>query len=223
MSGGSPETEKLRRVRLWDPALRLFHWALAICVCASWYLGEFGPGVMTLHFYFGYAVIALLAFRLVWGLFGPWPARFRDFIYSPGTFLGYLRGVSRRKPSHWAGHNPVGALSVFVLLGVLAFQSFTGLFSDPDDFINKGPLADSVSGAWVGWATGWHNSLPPLILLLVVLHVVAIIFYKVWKGENLVTSMIHGRKLVRGPVPADRVIEVVATEQAVSRRGGKSG
>lgn len=209
MPDGSPENGKLHLVRLWDPAIRLFHWALVICVCTSWYLGKFGPGIMTLHFYFGYALIALLSFRVLWGLFGRWPARFRDFTYSPRTFLGYLKGASKRKPSHWPGHNPIGALSVFALIGVLGFQAYTGLFSDPDDYINRGPLADSVDGAYVGWATGWHQTLAPIILLLVLLHLGAILFYKVWKHENLVPSMIHGRKVVAGDVPVDRVIEAV--------------
>ncbi|WP_078059435.1 cytochrome b/b6 domain-containing protein [Tropicimonas marinistellae] len=209
MTNGSPGSGKLTRVRLWDPGIRLFHWALAICVATAWFLGEFGPGIMTLHFYFGYAVIGLLVFRLIWGLVGPWPARFRDFVYSPATFIAYLRGIRARTPSFWAGHNPMGAVSVFALLGVLGLQAYTGLFSDPDDFINKGPLADSVSGSWVNWATGWHNALPPLILLLVLLHVGSIVYYRVWKGEDLVTPMIHGKKTVLGDVPEDRIIETI--------------
>ncbi len=209
MNSGSPASQQLKEVRLWDPFVRVFHWALVICVCSSWILGKFGPGIMTLHFYFGYAAIALITFRVIWGLFGRWPARFRDFIYGPGTFISYLSGASSRKPSFWPGHNPIGALSVFALLGVLGFQAFTGLYTDPDDFINKGPLVDGAADGMVGWATGWHQTVPVLILLLVVLHLAAIAFYKIWKHENLVPSMIHGRKVVKGDVPADRIIEVV--------------
>ncbi|RYH08958.1 cytochrome b/b6 domain-containing protein [Tropicimonas sp. IMCC6043] len=206
MTGRSPEADKLRRVRLWDPLVRSFHWLLVICVCTAWYLGEFGPGIMTLHFYFGYAIIALLAIRIIWGFIGAWPARFQHFVYGPGTFFRYLSGIGKRRPSLWPGHNPVGALSVFLLLGVLGLQAFTGLFADPDDFINRGPLANSVPGM-VGWATSIHQVLPPIILLLVLLHLAAIVFYKVYKNENLVPSMLHGRKIVRGAVPADRIIE----------------
>ena len=72
------------RVRLWDPLLRIYHWLLAFCVIAAWLLGQFGPANMWLHFWFGYAVIGLLVFRLVWGLVGPEPARFSHFITGPG-------------------------------------------------------------------------------------------------------------------------------------------
>lgn len=209
MNDGSPETGKLHRVRLWDPFVRIFHWLLVICVCTTWYLGQFGPGIMTLHFWFGYAIIALLAFRVIWGLVGAWPARFWHFTYGPGTYLRYVSNIAQRKPSHWPGHNPVGALSVFLLLGVLGFQAYTGLYTDPEDFINAGPLVAGAEGARVGWATGWHQTLAPVILMLVLLHLGAIVFYKVWKHEALIPSMVHGRKVVRGAVPADRIIEVV--------------
>ena len=212
MKDTSFDVRTLRRVRLWDPAIRLFHWALVIAVGGAWLLGEFGPGVMTLHFYFGYAAIGLLAFRVVWGLLGAWPARFRDFIYAPGTFLRYLRGASARKPSYWPGHNPMGALSVFALLGVLGFQVVTGLYSNPDDYINYGPLYDTASPAFSRWATGWHRAMAPVILALVALHLGSIVYYRLWKHEDLVTPMITGEKLVEGPVPADRIIAEVPGE-----------
>ena len=214
MKRGAPDLLKLRRVRLWDPAVRLFHWGLVICVATSWYLGKFGPGIMTLHFYSGYAIIGLLGFRLVWGLIGAWPARFRDFIYGPGTFIGYLRGIGTRKPSLWPGHNPVGALSVFLLLGVLGLQAYTGLYTDPEDFINAGPLVAGAEGAKIGWATKTHQTMAPIILLLVLLHLGAIAFYRIWKHENLIPSMIHGRKIVKGEVPEARVIEELLDDEA---------
>jgi cytochrome b len=189
------------REKLWDPALRLFHWALAICVGAAWGLGKFGPNIMTLHFYFGYAVIALLVFRVVWGLVGPAPARFAHFLYSPATTGRYLSQLFERKPSYWPGHNPLGALSVFALLIVLILQVTTGLVSDPDDYVNVGPLADMVSSETVRSATSLHNRLAPVILILVVLHLAAIAFYKRYKGENLVLPMITGWKLVRRDRP----------------------
>lgn len=209
MSDRSPETGQLIRVRLWDPFLRVFHWALAVCVLSAWVLGEFGPGIMTLHFYTGYAILGLLAFRVLWGFIGAWPARFWHFTYGPGTYLRYLSGISRRSPSHWPGHNPLGALSVYLLLGALLLQGLTGLYTDPDDFINVGPLAAGAPSGWVPLATTIHQTLPPIILLLVLLHLGAILFYYLWKGENLVPSMLHGRKVVRGEVPAERVIESV--------------
>lgn len=190
-------TSDITRVRLWDPALRLFHWALVVCVAAAWGLGKFGPNVMTLHFYFGYAVIGLLGFRLLWGFFGPAPARFSHFFPWPRVLFAYLAQLGQRAPSYWPGHNPVGALSVFALLAVLIVQVTTGLFADPDDFINVGPLSHLAGGETVRAATKWHNLVAWAVLALVALHLAAIAFYRLWKREDLVRPMITGWKEVR--------------------------
>ena len=191
--------EGVTREKIWDIGTRLFHWSLVVCVGAAWYLGQFGPNVMTLHFYFGYAVIGLLIFRVVWGLVGPAPARFAHFLYGPRATLRYMATLKQRKPSYWPGHNPVGALSVFAVLAALIVQVSTGLFTDPDDYINVGPLAGTVSSEANRMATFVHNRVAYVILALVVLHLAAIVFYKRYKGENLVTPMITGWKMVRRP------------------------
>ncbi|MFI0394903.1 cytochrome b/b6 domain-containing protein [Paracoccus jiaweipingae] len=179
---------------VWDPGIRLFHWGLVICVVGGWLLGQFGPAKMTLHFWFGYATAALLAFRLIWGLVGPRNARFVNFIYGPSSTIRYLRHLADRNPSHWDGHNPLGSLSVFALLAALIVQVGTGLVADPDDYLNVGPLASSVSSATRRWAVGMHDTMATVILVLVVLHVGAILFYRLWKREDLVTPMITGRR-----------------------------
>lgn len=184
-------------IRLWDPALRLFHWLLVACVVAAWGLGRFGPDIMTLHFYFGYAIAALLGFRLIWGLVGPVTARFTHFMHGPGTTARYLQTMFVRKPSYWAGHNPVGALAAFGLLGLLIAQVATGLVADPDDFVNVGPFASLVGYDNAVLATRIHNLLANLLLALVALHVTAIAFYKLWKREDLITPMITGMKWVK--------------------------
>ncbi|WP_319486849.1 cytochrome b/b6 domain-containing protein [uncultured Cohaesibacter sp.] len=197
MTEHSEQDTPLERVRLWDPAIRLFHWALVLCVVAAWGLGEFGPDVMTLHFYFGYAIVALLAFRLIWGLIGPKTARFAHFIYGPKATLSYAASLFERKPSYWRGHNPMGALAAFALLGLLIAQVASGLMGDPDDFINVGPLAQYVGSDTASLAIDLHEALAPLLLLLVVLHVATIAFYKIWKREDLIKPMITGWKWVR--------------------------
>lgn len=186
-----------QKVKLWDPLLRGFHWLLAAAVITAWLLGKFGPLNMTLHFWAGYFVIGLLAFRLIWGFVGPAPARFSHFIRGPGAVSDYTRHLFSREPSYWPGHNPLGALSVIALLAVLAAQVSTGLISDPDDFINVGPLASYVSSATRTKAVAWHHLGAAVILILVVLHVAVILFYRVWKREDLVRPMITGWKWVR--------------------------
>ncbi|WP_096786380.1 cytochrome b/b6 domain-containing protein [Rhodobacter sp. CZR27] len=194
----SPDTRSaIETVRIWDPALRVFHWALAAAVILAWGLGEFGPDVMTLHFYAGYAVIGLLAFRLIWALVGPRPARFSSFVYRPREILAYAAEAWRRKPSYWRGHNPLGGLFIVAVLLALALQALSGLVADPEDFVNVGPLAASVP-AWVSRkALLVHEVMGSVILGLVALHLAAIAFYKLWKGEDLVRPMLTGLKTVR--------------------------
>lgn len=182
-------------VRLWDPLLRIFHWSLALCVAAAWGLGQFGPDRMTLHFFFGYAVIGLLAFRLVWAIVGPVPARFGGLLHAPRSILRYAWAMGRRQPSGWRGHNPLGGLFVIVLLGVLALQTLTGLIADPEDYMNVGPLAAHVPTALTRTALAWHAILATALLGLVALHLAAIAFYRLWKHEDLVRPMITGQKL----------------------------
>lgn len=182
--------------RVWDPLLRLFHWTLVGCVAASFWLGHYGPNIMTAHFTIGYVVIGLLVFRLVWGLIGPRTARFVSFLYGPTSVLRYIATLFARKPSHWPGHNPMGGLSVFAFLLLLAIQIGTGLISDPEDFVNVGPLADWVPSDIATKAPAWHTLSGWLLLVLIVLHVTVIFFYRLWKRENLILPMITGKKPV---------------------------
>ncbi|KPN64075.1 Cytochrome b [Aliiroseovarius crassostreae] len=190
--------------RIWDPALRVFHWLFAGAVLLAWGLGKWGPAVMTVHYYVGYLVIGLLVFRLIWGLVGPAPARFTHFLFGPATTLRYLTRLPKRQPSYWPGHNPLGALSVFALLGLVGLQVASGLFSDPDDYLNVGPLAGLVEFETARWANGWHHRLSTLLAVIVGLHVGAVLFYRIWKREDLVRPMITGKKAVRkdGTPPA---------------------
>lgn len=195
---GSPNTASPQpeEKRVWDLGIRLFHWTLVGLVAASFYLGHFGPNIMTAHFYIGYAVIGLVAFRIVWGLVGPRTARFWSFLYGPGAVLRYMATLGQRKPSHWDGHNPMGGLSVFALLGLLMIQIGTGLISDPEDFVNVGPLADQVPSEIALKAPYWHSLSGWALAGLIALHIAVILFYKVWKRENLVQPMVTGRKKV---------------------------
>ena len=188
-----------RRERVWDPALRAFHWALAGLVILTWIVGKIGPSDMSLHFWLGYAIIALLAFRIVWGFVGSPAARFGQFVRGPRAIASYAREMVRPEPSHWRGHSPLGALAVLAMLGVLILQVGTGLFTDPEDFVNVGPLASQVSSATARSALKWHHRGADLILVLVVLHIGIIAFYRIWKREDLVRPMITGWKWVRRP------------------------
>lgn len=183
-----------RKTMIWDPALRLFHWALMILVLAAWLLAEFGPLVMTLHFWAGYGVAALLVFRVVWGFWGPRNARFASFLRGPGPLWGHIRALPLRIGTHAAGHNPLGGLAVLAMLLMLAGMVGTGLILDPEDYINTGPLAHLFPAEWNRWALRMHHALGKALLALLALHVAAIAFHRIWKREDLVTPMITGRR-----------------------------
>jgi len=156
---------------------------------------------MAWHMRIGYLVFTLLAFRFLWGLAGGHWSRFRRFIYPPATVLRYLRGQGRSDEHLDVGHSPIGAFSVFALLGSLALQVGTGLFAD-DEIATTGPLIRFVSGDTSLLLTRWHKSFGQwLIITLVVLHVAAIVFYLVKKKRNLVRPMIVGDKHLPAGVP----------------------
>ena len=191
----------LTPVRVWDLPTRAFHWVLAATVVGSVVSAKIGGNAMVWHFRFGYLVLALLAFRLLWGLVGGRWSRFASFVYAPGTLLRYLRGRSRADEHHDVGHSPLGSLSVFALLGFLALQVATGLVAD-DEIANVGPLNRFVSGSLAGDATGWHKGYGQWILLaLVALHVLAVLVYLL-RGRNLVAPMIDGDKRLPAHTPA---------------------
>jgi len=196
------EERTLTTVRVWDLPTRAFHWSLATCVIASIASAWLGGNAMAWHFRLGYVVFTLLAFRILWGLVGGHWSRFANFIYAPATIARYLRGASLAHEHHEVGHNPLGALSVFGLLGLLVLQVGTGLFAD-DEIASTGPLVKFVPGATSLALTRWHRNFGQwLIIALIVLHIAAILYYLVAKKRNLVRPMLSGDKLLAMPAPA---------------------
>ncbi|MGD2019707.1 MAG: cytochrome b/b6 domain-containing protein [Thiohalocapsa sp.] len=175
------------RIKVWDLPTRLFHWLLFVTVAAALWSGWVGGSWIEWHGRLGLLVLGLLVFRLVWGFLGSTYARFAQFAPTPGRVLAYLRGRWRGE-----GHNPLGALSVFALLGVLSWQAVSGLFSN-DDIAFEGPLADLVSSGTSTWLSGLHRQGLWIILGLVGLHLAAIAVYAL-RGKNLVKPMLVGWK-----------------------------
>jgi cytochrome b len=191
-------------VRVWDLPTRLFHWALLAAVVGLVITGSLGGGLMVWHFRLGYTILALLLFRVVWGLFGGRWSRFGSFVRGPGTIIRYLRGESRADEHADVGHNPLGALSVLALLGVLLLQVACGLVAD-DEIANVGPLNRFVSSEWAAWATSWHKGPGKLLLFVLVgLHVAAILFYRLAKRLDLIGPMLRGDKALPADTPASR-------------------
>jgi cytochrome b len=178
-------------VRVWDVPTRLFHWAIVALVFLSWLSAD--QGYMRVHLWSGLTLLALLLFRLGWGLMGSTTARFSDFLHPPRKVIAYLGAQARGRHLPHAGHNPAGGLMVAALLIVLLAQVTTGLFAN-DGLKFAGPLALLVSDDASDRLTRIHGIIFNLILLLVWLHLVAIGFYHFVKGDNLVVPMVSGRK-----------------------------
>jgi cytochrome b len=177
-----------QRIRVWDLPTRLFHWGLVILVVALIISGKIGGNLIDWHGKFGLAILGLLTFRIIWGLVGSTYARFASFFPTPGRIRAYFRGEWKEP-----GHNPLGALSVFALLGLLALQVATGLPGN-DDIAFRGPLFDLVGKALSDRMTGIHKLSINLLFALIALHVAAIMFYARVRKDNLVKPMITGWK-----------------------------
>ena len=188
----------LHQEKIWDPVTRLWHWVLVLSVGLTWAFGEFMTfDTVQWHFYIGYLILGLMAFRIVYGFAGPAPIRFKNFLPTPAGIVGYLKTIASREPSGTPGHNPLGGLSVVALVLAITAEGITGLFIEVDDFFEAGPLNRYVTEATANKLNAWHEIIGDAILILVALHVAAILFYLVWKRENLIKPMITGLKWVR--------------------------
>jgi cytochrome b len=170
-------------VKVWDRFVRVAHWTLVTCVLAAWLTGELKiEPAQPLHEWLGYAALAVIAARLVWGFTGPRCARFAQFIAGPAGTVAYLRAVVRGREPRYLGHNPLGGWMIVALLGTAAAASITGWLSITDRY----------------WGTAWvqetHEVLSDALIALAVLHVAGVALTSVRHRENLVAAMWNGIK-----------------------------
>lgn len=184
--GTTASTEK---VLVWDLPVRIFHWALVLAVAGAFVTDWLGVAYFKYHLWCGYTVLVLIGFRLVWGFVGTRHARFLNFLRGPSAILNYARGRDR----HGAGHNPLGAWMVVALLVGLLVQAVTGLFGN-DEIFNVGPLYGYISDELSLSLTSLHRKLFYWIAAAIGLHILAAIFYRIFKKEKLIEAMITGRK-----------------------------
>lgn len=200
-------------IRVWDLPLRLFHWLLAGLVLCSgitgWFSADLGPWSARWHLFSGYAILALLIFRLLWGFVGGTHARFASFVRGPRAVVAYVEEMLGRRPaSLHVGHNPLGSWSVLAMLGSLALQVGCDLFLADEDLGIEGPLAKYVASATSDRLATVHQFNFYLLLALIATHLAAIAFYRLAKGDNLVKPMLTGDK------------EVPAAPAGAAGRGG---
>jgi cytochrome b len=171
---------------VWDLPTRIAHWLLAALIAFSWWSVK--NHHTDWHIWSGIALLTLLLFRLLWGLVGSSTARFAGFVRGPKAVLDYLRGK-------WTGigHTPLGALSIIVLFAAVAVQVGLGLFAEDPDGLYAGPLAQLVSSNTSDTIRDIHEVNFYILLGLIVLHVAAIVYYRLVEGKKLTKPMITGR------------------------------
>ncbi len=180
-------------LKVWDPLVRLFHWALVAAFFIAYFTED---DWLSWHVVAGYTVLGLVLFRLLWGFIGTPYARFSSFVYSPGATLAYIKAVFTGKAARYLGHNPAGgAMIIALLLGVLA-TTISGLMLYGADAW-QGPLAEwmkNTSDETIDTLKEVHDFCANFTLFLVVVHVFGVLWESVLHRENLVLSMLHGRK-----------------------------
>jgi cytochrome b len=170
------------KVKVWDIGVRLFHWAMVTSVASAYFLAENRP----LHRRLGYMVIALIGFRVVWGLIGGHHARFRNFVPGPRKFFRYINDMSFGREARYLGHNPAGAAMIVALLCMLSAVGATGYMLGMDAYFG------------VEWVEDVHKLLVNGLLVLIFLHVCGVVVSSRRHRENLVMAMITGQKDIDG-------------------------
>ncbi len=178
---------------VWDGFVRVFHWSLVLLFATSVATGKVGGEWIVWHMRSGYAILALVTFRLIWGFVGGEYARYVSFLTGPIRAMKFAKGLLGKTQQHVIGHNPVGGWMVVVLLLLLATQAVLGLFSN-DEIATTGPLARYVSDATSITLMGRHRIIGNVLLALVGIHIAAVLFHVVVKKEGLIRAMFSGKK-----------------------------
>ena len=177
---------------IWDLPIRIVHWLLTVLIFGSWYTVSV-TGNMEAHMLIGQTILCLLIFRVVWGFVGTRYAKFSSFVFGPRAIIAYARTILSRSGGGYAGHNPLGFLAVFAMLLLIGIQVTTGLFATDGDFY-EGPLNNLVSGRTGREITDIHYANFNVLAIMIGIHIAAIVFYLLYKRENLIWPMFTGTK-----------------------------
>ena len=168
-----------RRTLVWDAPVRVFHWLLVLSFAGAWLTAE-SERWRLVHVTLGYTMAGLVAFRLAWGLFGTRHARFSSFVRGPRAVARYLGSILRGRPEHHTGHNPAGAVAIAALLALAAFVALSGWAT-----------YNELGGHWLEET---HEAIANAMLAVIGVHVAGVILGSIVHRENLVASMVTGRK-----------------------------
>lgn len=199
------ESDRKIRTRLvWDLPVRIIHWSLVVAVLGAWFTQDVATDGFTFHVWFGYAVLALVVTRIVWGIVGTRHARFGSFVRGPVVAARYTASLVRGRDTPHVGHNPLGAWMVVLMLAMLFAQAATGLFAN-DQIMDVGPLFGYVDAATSDRMTTAHKWLFDVLVIAIGVHVLAVAFHLVVKRHDLLVPMFSGRKSAAEVPPQESI------------------
>lgn len=168
-----------QRILVWDVPTRVFHWLLVLSFCGAFLTAE-SERYRDIHVVLGYTLLGLLGFRLLWGFFGTRYAQFRSFLFKPGEIVAYALSLLKGKPAHYIGHNPLGSVSIWLLLGFGIVSGISGVL-----------LFEDVGGEVL---EELHEIASNAMLAIVAIHIVGVLVSSVLHRENLARAMVTGLK-----------------------------
>ena len=173
-----------QKVKVWDFAVRFFHWSQVLLLAGLWYTGE--EGLMAQHQLLAYTLLALIVVRIVWGFIGSDTARFSRFAATPNNALRYLR-----RPYPVTGHNPASFYMIMLLIALVLLQLITGLATFDNSYLSDGPLVSLLPAAWVDIASDIHKLNINILLAAIAVHIVAALWHSV-RVHNVLQVMLSG-------------------------------
>ena len=187
MKTAIPSTSRAGTVRVWDPLVRVAHWALALAVIAAYATGDDGG---RWHERLGYAALVIVAVRILWGFVGPRRARFSDFVRAPRAIAEYVRALFAAREPRYVGHNPLGGAWILLLLALVIGAGASG-------WAMVGMTEEEAEGL-----EDIHEAFANGLIAAAAIHVAGVVVESLRHGENLARAMVTGRK--RAPAPGDR-------------------
>ncbi len=184
-------------IQVWDPLLRFFHVALALCFLIAYIMED---TMLQLHLLVGSILFGLIIFRLYWGLFGTEHARFSDFIFSIKQIMHHLRSLIFWRASHHLGHTPAGSLMIFFLLAGLLLMSVSGiiLYSLESNAIPFTTPFEHMHLDTIIVLEQLHSVLADILMLSVLFHIAGVFIESLLQKQDLIAAMISGYKKVEG-------------------------
>jgi len=191
-------------LRVWDLPVRAMHWLLVIGIGVCWWTGV--ENELEYHLYSGYAILWIVLMRLYWGLVGSSTARFVNFVRGPKAILDYATTLHRRDTPHAHGHNALGAISIVVMLGLVLTVVILGLFAVDVDGLYSGPLSSYVTFKQGRHIAHLHYDWFNILLWMIGLHLAAVLFYFLYKRQNLIGPMISGKRRGEASEPQMKIV-----------------